>query len=160
MSFHQQDFKKRFATMGDEAESVFLELFPNAHRLGKVVHRHGLEGRVSGIHALSTPVDERILDEAFADPRGVIDDFTAIARSAAAAGADVVVPAEGVLNEVLFANGVREVDGATILDCVGTTLLYTELLVNLKRRIGAGVGRRWTYARPPEDVLALLSAIR
>jgi hypothetical protein len=32
------------------------------------------------------------------------------------------------------------------------------MLVNMKRRLGVGVGRRWAYAKPPADLLAELRA--
>jgi len=71
----------------------------------------------------------------------------------------LVIPAEGVLNEVLFWEGVQSIGDATVMDCVGASLLYAELLVDLKRRVGIGVGRRWLYATPPPDLLKTLDAL-
>jgi Asp/Glu/hydantoin racemase len=126
----------------------------SARRVRQLVRRHGLEGRVSGYHALSKPFNETELNAAFDVPAGLIEDFTAVAEQAVKAGADLVIPAEGVLNEVLFAHGPRVIADATVMDCVGSALLYAELLVNLSKRAGIGVGRRWAYAKPPADLLA------
>jgi hypothetical protein len=102
--------------------------------------------------------DEAELDAAFDAPADIIARFTAVAEQAVAAGADVVVPAEGVLNEVLHANGVKSIGGATILDCVGASLLYAEMMIALRRRLATGPGRRWSYARPSPELLAELHA--
>jgi hypothetical protein len=68
--------------------------------------------------------------------------------------ADLVIPAEGVFNEVLFAQTVQRLDDVPVMDCVGVTFLYAEMLVNLRRRTGLEVGRRWEYARPSPSVIA------
>ncbi len=127
-------------------------------RLRHVIERHGLGNRLRDIVPLEHPVHEKELDDAFRNPRAVIDEFTAAAKKAVDAGADVVIAAEGVLNEVMFWNDVKSIDGATVLDAVGASLLYAELMVNMKRKMGMGVGRRWAYAIPPADVLKVLDA--
>jgi Asp/Glu/hydantoin racemase len=124
-----------------------------ALRLRRTAARHGLEGRVSGIHTFAKPWDEAELEAAFDDPAALIAAFEETASQAVAAGADVVIPAEGVLNEVVFANGVRRIGGATVMDCVGAALLQAEMLVAAHQRLGIGVGRRWSYPRPPADIL-------
>lgn len=129
-----------------------------ARRVRSVVRRHGLESRLTDVHALTTAHDEGSVDAAFASPQALIDDFTAVARIAVADGADVVIPSEGLLSEFLHANGVKSIDGATVLDCVGAALLHADMMVTLKASLGVGVGRRWAYARPPADLLKELRA--
>jgi allantoin racemase len=133
---------------------------PNVKRLRALVRRHGLEGRVLGVHALANAVDEADLDAALEAPARVAEDFRAVAEQAVTAGADVVVPAEGILNLIVHRSGIKTVSEATILDSVATALLHAEFLVNLKRRVGTGVGRRWAYATPPADLLAELDGLR
>ncbi len=131
---------------------------PNARRLLAVVKRHGMEARVCGVHSLVRKADEGQLDAALAgEAHGVAEDFASVARSAIEAGADVVIPAEGVLNEIVHRSGLRVLDQATVLDCVEASFLYAELLVNLKQRTGVGVGRRWAYARPTPELLERLA---
>jgi Asp/Glu/hydantoin racemase len=124
-----------------------------ARRLRGVVRRHGLESRLVDARATSTPHDEATVDAAFASPGELIDDFSAVAASLVEAGADVIIPAEGLLSELLHENGIKSVHGATVLDCVGVALLHADMMVKLKRTLGVGVGRRWAYARPPADML-------
>lgn len=133
---------------------------PNVKRLRALVRRHGFEGRVASVLPLSTPVDEAQLNEALKAPKAVADDFSAVAAQAIEGGVDVVVPAEGVLNLIVHRSGITTIGQATILDSVATALLYAELLVNLKRRVGIGVGRRWAYPKPPPELLADLAKLR
>lgn len=65
-----------------------------------------------------------------------------------------------MLNELLFAAGLREVDGVCVMDCVGVTLLYAELLAKLHARTGLHPGRRWEYPKPPPDIAAHVATIR
>ena len=127
-----------------------------ARRVRGVVRRHGLEGRLSGIHALGAAYDEAQLDAAVPTPGRLIDEFRQVAERAVEEGADCVIPAEGLLSELLHANGVGTIAGATVLDCVGAALLNAEMMVNARRRLGLGVGRRWAYAKPPADLLEQL----
>jgi Asp/Glu/hydantoin racemase len=128
----------------------------SARRLKAIVEKHGLTSRVSGFHALPRPVNEHALNAAFGDPAALIANFSEAARAAIDEGADLVVPAEGVLTEVLFFGGLASLDGATVMDCVGATLCHTETLVNLHRRGGMGVGRRWAWLQPPPELLERL----
>jgi allantoin racemase len=129
----------------------------NVKRLRGVVSRHGLDGRVSGVYALKERLDEAELDRALESPRAITEDFRLLAAKTVEAGADVVIPAEGVLNEAVRMEGLKQVEQATVLDSVGSALLYAEFLVGLKRRLGHGVGRRWAYSRPPQELLDRLS---
>jgi Asp/Glu/hydantoin racemase len=132
---------------------------PNNVRVRKTVARHGMQARVSGVHAFARQWDEAQLNAAFDDPAALIESFTEVARRAIADGADLVIPAEGVLNEVLFVHGVHAMDGAAVMDCVGAALLQAEMQVNARQRLGLGVGRRWAM-KPPPDILERLHAAR
>lgn len=136
--------------------SAIVTVTPEVARMTeRLIEKHGLEGRVSGVYVLDPPVNEHALVRAFDDPSAFIAGFTATAQKAIAAGADLIIPAEGVFNELLFANGVQRIDGLVpVMDCTGVTFLYAELLANLHRRTGLEVGRRWEYSRPKPEVIA------
>ncbi|HYZ33205.1 MAG TPA: aspartate/glutamate racemase family protein [Crenalkalicoccus sp.] len=129
----------------------------NIIRVRKTVARHGMQARVSGVHAFARQWDEAQLNAAFADPAALIESFSEVARRALADGADLVIPAEGVLNEVLFQHGLREIDGAAVMDCVGAALLHAEMQVNARQKLGLAAGRRWAR-RPTPEVLERLRA--
>jgi Asp/Glu/hydantoin racemase len=128
---------------------------PNVLRLKKTMARHGMQARVSSVHALTRQWNETELNAAFAEPEALIADFCEVARLSLAEGADLVIPAEGVLNEVLVQYRLHEIDGATVMDCVGAALLHAEMLVNARKKLGLGPGRRWAR-RPERDVLERL----
>ena len=118
-----------------------------------LVQKHHFQERVSGVYTLDPPMNEPALTAAFQEPGAFLAAFTQVAERAIADGADVIIPAEGVLNELLVTLQVRRVGEVPVMDCIGVTWNYTELLVNLWRRTGLRVGLRWEYARPGPDVI-------
>ena len=120
----------------------------------RLVVGHGLEKRVGGVYVLNPPLNEHAIARAFDEPGPLLASFAETARRGIAEGADLVIPAEGVFNEVLFAQGVQRLDEVPVMDCLGVTFLYAELLVKLRERTGLEVGRRWEYARPSPSVIA------
>lgn len=125
----------------------------NVIRLRRVVRGHGVESRISGIYHFPRQTDEDELNAAFTEPAPLLAAFSEVAERAVAEGADLVIPAEGVFNEVLHENGMLRINGATVMDCVGAALLQAEMMVAMRQRLGLGVGRRWSYLTPPADVM-------
>lgn len=123
----------------------------------RIVAKHHLEARVASIRAVEPAVDEEELLAFFDAPEEFLELFTRTARAAIADRADVVIPAEGVLSELVFAHGLREIDGVSVMDCVGVTILYGELMAKLFARTGLRPGRRWEYPLATPDVRALLA---
>jgi allantoin racemase len=128
----------------------------NVRRVQEIVDRHGLGGRVATILPLEPALTEWELSQAFAQPGPVLRSFRAAAGRAVADGADLIIPAEGVFNEVLAAQGIRGIDGAAVMDCVAVACAYAEMLVALRRRTGLDVGRRWDHARPDAATITAL----
>jgi len=89
------------------------------------------------------------------EPGEIIERFTAIAHEAIRAGADVIIPVEGVLSELLYLNGVKRIGKAPVFDSFGMAWKYAELLVSLKKKMQLEVGREWEYRRPTKRQLAL-----
>ncbi|MES2480653.1 MAG: aspartate/glutamate racemase family protein [Pseudomonadota bacterium] len=128
----------------------------NVWRLREMVERHGLEKRVSGIYPLQPRTTERDLVQAFADPSGVVGIFESAVRLAVADGAELVIPAEGVLNELLYSIRYQGLGETPVLDCVGATFLHAELMVRMQRTSGLRVGRAWDHARPDAAMASVL----
>jgi allantoin racemase len=148
------------------AESTFLvacsvgkyqALIANSPSIERIVstqiHKHGLRERVMGVYSLDPPLTENRLSAAYQDADAMIESFLAVARRAIDAGADVVVPAEGVLAELLWANGVDRVDDVPVMDSLGVAWHYAEMMVGLWQRTNLRAGRRWEYPRAPEQIL-------
>ncbi|SHL05878.1 Asp/Glu/hydantoin racemase [Pseudonocardia thermophila] len=128
-----------------------------AYMAERLVDKHHLRDRVACVRRVDPPVNEQELLAMFADPAEFVELFTAQARAVIAERADVIIPAEGVLNELLVEGGLQEVDGVCVMDCVGVSLLYAEMLVKLHRHTGLHPGRRWEYPLAPPAVTALLA---
>jgi allantoin racemase len=110
------------------------------------VEKHGLGARVLEVQAIDPPLEEPALAAAYERPEPVVEAFTAAAERAVAKGADVIIPAEGVLAELLYVSGVRSIAGATVVDVFGTTWAYAVMLCRLWQN-GARVGRAWHFRR-------------
>jgi allantoin racemase len=127
--------------------------------LRKLVVREGFGDRVKMVAAMDPPIDEHELDSAFAGSPEFVARFSAQAERMVAQGADVIIPAEGVLNVALVRNGVRAVAGAPVLDSYGSLIALAETMVRLRRASGLGVSRAGGYAKPPAAVMPALRGI-
>lgn len=143
------------SSLGDMFAFVCLSKV-NTRRVKAIVTKHGMLSRVSGWYALPVPFEENQLNASFANPDALIAAFTQAATQAAEDGADVVIPSEGVMTEVLHFSGVKTIAGATVMDSVGATMTYAEMLVHLMKRSGLTMGRKWSYQQPSPEMLALL----
>lgn len=118
-----------------------------ARMVGEAIRRHGLGERAQRPRWIDPPLDEFELARAFASPAPLVERFLVLARQAIAGDADVIIPAEGMLSELLFAEGVTSVDGVPVLDSFGVAWNYALLLAGLRKRSGLSVSRGWYYRR-------------
>jgi Asp/Glu/hydantoin racemase len=88
---------------------------------------------------------------AFDKPAEIIDRFRTAARRMIAKGAEAIIPGEIPLNVLLASEGVTEVDGVPLIDCLGATLRQAEKSTVRERPAG------WSTSAPPrERVLQVL----
>jgi allantoin racemase len=126
-------------------------------RVRALVEQHRLGGRVIQIVALDPPVTESYLVAILngqLDPAALLSSFRACVSAAASAGADLIIPAEGALNEVLWSQELFEVNGLTIMDGLSVVLRYAQLMVDLKRTVGLGPARAASYPLAPPELVA------
>ncbi|MGH6861188.1 MAG: aspartate/glutamate racemase family protein, partial [Phyllobacterium sp.] len=120
---------------------------PNVAFMTKLsVAKHHLEARVLEVTALSPGMDEYELIAARDEPSALIEAFKETARSLIARGAEVIVPAEGVMAEILAREGLKTIDKATVIDVFAAAWSQALGLVRL-RRAGMGTSRAWLYSR-------------
>ena len=119
----------------------------------------GLQARVLDVTAIDPPLEEPALAAAYADPAPVIAAFTRAAERAVAAGADVIIPAEGVLAQLLVLNGVRTIARAPVLDVFAIAWSYALLMARLWRRSGLRVGRAWHYRRDDAQLIEMIARV-
>lgn len=113
------------------------------------IQLYGLSDRLTSIEAMNIPhlPDYR---QAFIDPAAhqrVMDEFDSAARRAVAAGAEVIIPCGS--HAVLQARrGLREIDGALIIDGLGILLKMAETAVRIQQMMGTFVSRKMLYQAP------------
>jgi allantoin racemase len=117
------------------------------------VDSYGLQSRVLDVTSIDPPMDEPALAKGYADPGPVIAAFRRAAERAVAAGADVIIPAEGVLAQLLVINGVKTIAGAPVLDVFAAAWSYAQMMMRLWSRTGLRVGRSWHYRRDDVDLI-------
>ncbi len=113
------------------------------------IQLYGLSDRLASIEAMDVPhlPDYR---QAFIDPAAharVMTEFDSAARRAVAAGAEVIIPCGS--HAVLQARrGLREIDGALIIDGLGILLKMAETAVGIQQFMGTFVSRKMLYQTP------------
>jgi allantoin racemase len=130
-----------------------------ARTLRGLVSRYGYSDRVVEVAAHNPPLTEHELDGAFKGSPEFSNRFAAEARTLIARGADLIIPAEGVLNSVLVSNKITQVDGVPVLDSYGSLIAFAEMLVQLRRKAGLAIARSGAYARPPASLIASLNRL-
>src|SRR6185295_10727257 len=117
------------------------------------IQLYGLSERLTSIEAMNIPhlPDYR---QAFIDPAAhqrVMSEFDSAARRAVAAGAEVIIPCGS--HAVLQArSGVKEIDGALIIDGLGILLKMAETAVRIQGFMGTFVSRKMLYETPGQVV--------
>lgn len=110
------------------------------------VAKHHLEARVLEVTSLTPGMDEYELIAARDNPAALIEAFTRTARDLIARGADVIVPAEGVMAEIFARQGLKRIDDAAVVDVFAAAWSHALSLVRLSRA-GIGTSRAWLYRR-------------
>ncbi len=114
----------------------------------KRIRHYGFEHRVAVVSACHPQLTEYDMERGFEGDGAMVDKLVANIRRMAAAGADIVIPAEGVLNALLVRNGITNVDGVPVFDSFGAVVALAEMLVGLHRTTGLRNSRKGVYKRP------------
>lgn len=117
------------------------------------IARYGLKERVVGVHAV--PVDGALYNAALEDdaPRQKL--YRQVAeksRPLIDQGADVLLPTGG--GPMMLLSGLKQVDGAPVIDGTAIAVKMAEVAVKLKRLTGLGISRVGEFAKAPPDIVA------
>lgn len=119
-----------------------------------LMHAHGLERRFAGAVSVDPSIDEFALEADEATARAIEERFEQACARVIARGAEIVIPADGVLNEFLIRRKRLTAHGdVPVMDSLGVLFQHAAFLVRLARTTGAGVSRHQFYARPPESMV-------
>lgn len=115
----------------------------------RLADNYGLTERIAAVVPVTPPITELELDD-LSSSSEVVDRVTRAARATVKAGAELIVPAEGVLNTVLVGLGVTEIDNVPVLDAYGLLLNQAVMFADLWLRTGLRTSRSGVYAKPPD----------
>ena len=123
-------------------------------------HRHEENARIYGLGERIRPwgrvaVTARQVQDALEGRADVfLKAFFETARKSIADGANVIIPNEGLTNEVLYHQGVCDVDGVPIIDSSGLVIKQAELMVDMQKMSGMHTSRKGYYfAKPPTEMV-------
>ena len=116
-------------------------------------HAYGQERRLAAVLPMDPPIDEYMLEGDEEAGRPIIAGFEAACRRALAAGAEVIIPGDGVLNEFVWRHELRRVEGAPVMDSIGVLFRYAAFMAGARATLGLGVSRVKHYARPSAEML-------
>jgi Asp/Glu/hydantoin racemase len=126
----------------------------------KALPAHGLGSRVAAVLSLDPPQTGPVLHACFEKPTAVLESFDRAATAALAAGADVLIPAEGLIAALLTDRGITQFQGAPVMDVFGVTWSYACMLADLRESSGLVMTRRGRYAPPDPALFARLTESR
>ena len=119
-----------------------------------MIHAYGLERRFAGAVALEPAIDEFALEADEATARSIEERFEQASARVIAKGADIVIPADGVLNEFLVRRGRLRAQGEVpVMDSLGVLFQHAAFMVRIARTTGAGVSRLQMYTQPPAQMI-------
>lgn len=114
--------------------------------------QYGLASRLAGAVTMEPGVT--LFDLEVPDSRDVVfRGFQDACEKLTSAGAEVIIPGDGVLNEFLIDHRLREVAGAVVIDSLSVLFHHAAFLAGLREATGAMTSRAGYYARPPSDLL-------
>ena len=112
---------------------------------------YGLERRFAGAVALDPPIDEFALEADESTSRAIEARFDEASARVIARGADIIIPADGVLNEFLVRRGRLKAQGdVPVMDSLGVLFQHAAYLARLAKTTGSSVSRRQMYTKPPQ----------
>lgn len=123
------------------------------------VRRYGAEGLMAS-YSVIPGGQPAILEAIGGSPEQFLEEFEIAAAGAAEAGAQVIVPAEGLPAEILWHSGVHEAGGIPVLDPLGILIKTAETEVRL-RELGS-LSRPVTgffYARPGDEAVEQVESV-
>ena len=132
----------------------------SAARNEELISRYGMRERAV-LPVKSMPISPEEQSKMITDARQGVHAFKEVAREYIKAGAEVLIPACGVMIVALqhcpgcknLPHGLIEVDGVPILDCIGVGIKMVEAFVALKKGGAPWISRKGLFAKPAHETL-------
>lgn len=125
---------------------------PSQHEA--LAQAYGLRDRLAAVVPMHPPIDEYMLEADKAASQPLVRSFEQACERVVRAGADVVIPGDVFLDEMVWRTGLRTVTGVPVLDALSMLFHHAAFMAGLRACLGTGVSRVLHYARPPAPMLA------
>ena len=119
----------------------------------ELARAYGLRERLAAVVPMHPPVDEYMLEADADAARPYLEAFAHACERLVKAGAEVIIPGDGFLNELVWRHGITELHGAVVMDALGTLFRYASFMAGSRAALGMQVSRSGYYARPPQAML-------
>lgn len=119
----------------------------------ELARAYGLRERLAAVVAMRPPIDEYMLEADDDAVRPILEAFDQACRQLVEAGAEVVIPGDGFLNEFVWHHGIQTLHGAPVMDALGTLFRYAGFMAGARATLGLQVSRVGFYAKPPDAML-------
>lgn len=124
-------------------------------RIVEGITLQGLAGRMVSVEMMTVErpgvFDLALQDTSVRD--GIVTQFVETAKRALDKGAEVLIPAGGSLMAALLQAGLREVEGAPVLNGIAALVKTGEMAVQMRALTGHFTSKRLTYAPPRGKLL-------
>jgi Asp/Glu/hydantoin racemase len=114
---------------------------------------YGLASRVAAVIPMHPGIDEYMLEADDETSAPIVEGFRAACRKAIAAGAELIIPGDGFLNEFLYRRRFVAFEGAPVMDALGVLFHHAAFMARMQSSLGLRPSRLHHYATPPPDVL-------
>jgi allantoin racemase len=135
------------------SRSGFIAINPDMGPcLDQMIRDYGMQSRTAPIEYMECGYQD-LHDAVNGRPQRFLAAFKAAAqRTMKQHGVDVILPGQTIITELLWREGIKELDRALVLDPRLPLLRMAEMLVDM-RKAGFGISRRgFNWAKPPADV--------
>ena len=119
----------------------------------EIAHVYGLERRLAASLAMQPAIDEYMLEGDDQTTEPIVRGFHEACRRALDAGAEVIIPGDGVLNEFVWRKGLLRYGSASVVDSLGLLFRYAAFMAASRAAIGLEVSRVRHYAKPSAAML-------
>ena len=144
-------------TIGQSFGLVVINPF-QARFMKELVKSYGLEQRIAAIVSIDPPLNELEIDGNI-DAEALRDRVVVAAKKTIQEGADVIIPAENVLNALLMNSGEEILAGAPVINGMASLFAHAEMMVKLSRRTGLRTSRAGALARPDQAIARHIQSI-
>jgi len=124
------------------------------HLIEENIKLCGMESKVIGNKPVrSLTLSLKMQYEGILRPKKLIEDFVQVAQGCLKEGAEAIIVGCTLISPVLLKEGLKEIDGAVVIDPLIAALKMAEILVDLRNANLPWISRKGLYRTPNESMI-------